>query len=94
MQGRVRAEDQEASISENADIAIVIPHRKQCRSFLAPRSVYCDIGLQYRVHNGADVGKKTDIGEVKKRVYTDVTPQTILIFRECALFYRTLNPKP
>ena len=29
---------------------------------MAPRSVYSDIVLQYRVHIGADVGEKPDIG--------------------------------
>ena len=35
---------------------------------------YC---LQYRVHIGADVGEKNDIGEAKKRVYTDMTPISV-----------------
>jgi hypothetical protein len=35
---------------------------------------YC---LQYRVHIGADVGEKPDIGGGKKRVYTDMTPISV-----------------
>ena len=34
---------------------------------MAPRSVYSDIVLQYRVHIGADIGEKPDIGGGKKR---------------------------
>jgi hypothetical protein len=41
---------------------------------LTPRSVYCDIVLQYRVHIGGDIGENPFIGEAKKRVYTDITP--------------------
>ena len=57
---------------------------------MAPRSVYSDIVLQYRVHICADIGENPDIGGGKKRgshnlrryrrhIGADMTPISVVL---------------